>query len=96
MFQRAADSESYLTIAVDATSFLPILAQISDLTEAPLKQVPYNKIPEPSWGRQSPQLTDSFTLTIAQDLASQFAVSSNTARPRTAYKTRRSSSTISP
>ncbi|KAI0573517.1 hypothetical protein Alg130_10069, partial [Pyrenophora tritici-repentis] len=45
---------------------LPLFAALSRLqdqleatgnTEAPPKRVPYNKTPELSWGRQSPQLT---------------------------------------
>ncbi|KAF1829925.1 hypothetical protein BDW02DRAFT_583298 [Decorospora gaudefroyi] len=45
---------------------LPLFAALSKLqdelqatgnTEAPFKRVPYNKTPELSWGRQSPQLT---------------------------------------
>ncbi|KAF1952626.1 hypothetical protein CC80DRAFT_518629 [Byssothecium circinans] len=44
---------------------LPLFAALSRLqdqletgnTEAPLKRVPYNKTPELSWSRQSPQLT---------------------------------------
>lgn len=55
-----------LRIYQDQYITLPLFAALSKLqdqreatgnTEAPFKRVPYNETPEPSWGRQSPQLT---------------------------------------
>lgn len=58
--------DDVLRIYEDQYITLPLFAALSKLQdqreatgnkEAPFKRVPYNKTPELSWGRQSPQLT---------------------------------------